>query len=49
MEVDISELPPGEVLQIVWNGQPVFVRRLTEGEVKQEHEFKLETIMDKGH
>jgi ubiquinol-cytochrome c reductase iron-sulfur subunit len=47
MEVDISELPPGEVLQIVWNGQPVFVRRLTEGEVKQEHEFKLETILDK--
>jgi ubiquinol-cytochrome c reductase iron-sulfur subunit len=34
LEVDISELPPGEVLQIVWNGQPVFVRRLTEGEVK---------------
>ena len=30
MECDISELPPGEVLQIVWNGTPVFVRRLTE-------------------
>ena len=29
MEVDISSLPPGEVLQIVWNGTPVFVRRLT--------------------
>lgn len=29
MEVDISALPPGEVLQIVWNGTPVFVRRLT--------------------
>lgn len=29
MEVDISELPPGEVIQIVWNGTPVFVRRLT--------------------
>ena len=35
MEVDISELPPAEVLQIVWNGTPVFVRRLTEQEVHQ--------------
>jgi len=30
MEVDISSLPPAEVLQIVWNGTPVFVRRLTQ-------------------
>jgi ubiquinol-cytochrome c reductase iron-sulfur subunit len=29
MELDISELPPGEVMQIVWNGSPIFVRRLT--------------------
>jgi ubiquinol-cytochrome c reductase iron-sulfur subunit len=29
MEVDISELPPAEVIQIVWNGTPVFIRRLT--------------------
>lgn len=35
MEVDISSLPPGEVLQIVWNGTPVFVRRLTAQEVHQ--------------
>ena len=37
MEVDIAELPPQEVLQIVWNGTPVFVRRLTEQEVHQEN------------
>ena len=37
MEVDISELPPGEVLQIVWNGTPVFVRRLTQQEITQEN------------
>lgn len=35
MEVDISELPPAEVVQIVWNGTPVFIRRLTAEEVKQ--------------
>ena len=37
MEVEISELPPREVLQIVWNGTPVFVRRLTAQEVHQEN------------
>lgn len=35
LEVDISEIPPGEVLQIVWNGIPVFIRRLTAAEVHQ--------------
>jgi len=29
MECDIGELPAGEVMQIVWNGTPVFIRRLT--------------------
>lgn len=48
MEVEISELPPGEVLQIVWNGTPVFVRRLTQGEVHQENNYPVETILDKG-
>lgn len=48
LECDISELPPGEVLQIVWNGIPVFIRRLTEAEVKHENESPKETILDKG-
>ncbi len=48
MEVDIGELPPGEVMQIVWNGVPVFVRRLTAEEVKQENEYPTETLLDKG-
>jgi hypothetical protein len=33
-EIDISELPPGETLQTAWNGELVFVRRLTVTEVK---------------
>ena len=32
-ELDISELPPGEVLQTSWNGELIFVRRLTKSEV----------------
>jgi len=47
MEVDIGELPPGEVLQIVWNGTPVFIRRLTLEEVKHEMELPEDTRLDK--
>ena len=32
-ELDISELPPGEVAQTSWNGQMIFVRRLAKTEV----------------
>lgn len=32
-ELDISELPPGEVLQTSWNGEVIFVRRLTKSEI----------------
>ena len=32
-ELDISELPPGEVLQTSWNGELIFIRRLTKSEV----------------
>lgn len=32
-EVDIGELPPGEVLQTAWNGEVIFIRRLTVSEV----------------
>lgn len=47
MEMDIGDLPPGEVMQIVWNGMPVFVRRLTKHEIKQEDEYPRETLIDK--
>lgn len=33
MEFDIGELPPGEVMQIAWHGNPLFVRRLTKEEM----------------
>jgi len=32
-ELDVSELPPGEVLQTSWNGELIFIRRLTPTEV----------------
>ena len=32
-ELDVSDLPPGEVIQTSWNGQLIFVRRLSVSEV----------------
>ena len=46
-EVDISELPPGEVLQTSWNGELVFIRRLTLTEVKDTEALPASTQLDK--
>eukprot|EP00355_Strombidium_rassoulzadegani_P004839 CAMPEP_0168626736 /NCGR_PEP_ID=MMETSP0449_2-20121227/10807_1 /TAXON_ID=1082188 /ORGANISM="Strombidium rassoulzadegani, Strain ras09" /LENGTH=243 /DNA_ID=CAMNT_0008668783 /DNA_START=135 /DNA_END=866 /DNA_ORIENTATION=- len=46
-ELDISELPPGEVLQTSWNGEIIFVRRLTTTEVKETNALPNTTLLDK--
>jgi hypothetical protein len=46
-ELDISELPPGEVLQTAWNGEIIFIRRLTQGEVKEGDSAAPSTLLDK--
>ena len=46
MEVDISDLPPGEVMQIVWNGEPVFIRRLTKEESDEENAAQPSELLD---
>jgi len=46
-ELDISELPPGEVLQTSWNGEMIFVRRLTKSEVDQTNALPPSTELDK--
>jgi ubiquinol-cytochrome c reductase iron-sulfur subunit len=46
-ELDISELPPGEVLQTSWNGELIFIRRLTLTEVKDTNALPASTLLDK--
>lgn len=46
-ELDISELPPGEVLQTSWNGELIFIRRLTNSEVKETGSLPESTLLDK--
>lgn len=45
-EVDIGCLPPGECLQTIWNGEPIFVRRLTKSDVQHENELPRSTLLD---
>ena len=47
MEFDIGELPPGEVMQISWHGNPLFIRRLTSEEMEDEANTEKHTLMDK--
>jgi len=46
-ELDIGELPPGEVLQTSWNGEVIFIRRLTISEVKDTNSLPTTTLLDK--
>ena len=46
-EMDISELPPGEVAQTSWNGEMIFVRRLTKSEVDFTNSLPDTTLIDK--
>lgn len=45
-ELEIGILPPGEVFQTIWNGEPIFVRRLTKSEVDQEGKWPTSTLLD---
>lgn len=45
-EFDVGEVPPGECIQVVWNGTPVFIRRLTKQEMAEEEALPKETLLD---
>lgn len=45
-EFEVGTLPPGEVFQTIWNGEPIFVRRLTKTEFNDEQKLPLSTLLD---
>jgi ubiquinol-cytochrome c reductase iron-sulfur subunit len=49
MEFDIGELPPGEVMQISWHGNPLFIRRFTKEEMEDEASTPQHSLMDTAH
>jgi ubiquinol-cytochrome c reductase iron-sulfur subunit len=46
-EIEVGDLPPGEVIQTSWNGQLIFVRRLSVSEVAQTWALPSTTELDK--
>ena len=46
-EIEIGDLPPGEVIQTNWNGQLIFIRRLTVSEVNDTYALPKNTELDK--
>ena len=46
-ELDIGNIPPGEVVQTSWNGELVFIRRLTLTEVKDSNAAPKSALLDK--
>lgn len=46
VDVDISAIPEGQGLTILWRGTPVFIRHRTKAEIQQATAIPLNTLMD---
>jgi ubiquinol-cytochrome c reductase iron-sulfur subunit len=45
-EVDISAVEPGQAVKTIWQGKPVFIRRLTESELAEEATTPMGALKD---
>ena len=45
-EVDLSTIQPGQTIKVKWRGKPVFIRHLTEKEIKEGQAVKLSSLKD---
>ena len=45
-EVDISAVEVGQAIKVVWQGKPVFIRRLTDRELAEDAETQLASLKD---
>nr|TFG53763.1 MAG: ubiquinol-cytochrome c reductase iron-sulfur subunit [Hyphomicrobiales bacterium] len=46
VEVDISAVQPGQLINVMWRGRPTFIRRLTPDEVTQANAVPLNDLID---
>jgi ubiquinol-cytochrome c reductase iron-sulfur subunit len=46
IDVDISQVPQGKTMTVIYRGKPVFVRHRTEAEVKSAREASLKSLPD---
>lgn len=45
-EVDLSSVPVGQAIKVMWQGKPVFIRHRTEAEIKEAEETPLSALKD---
>ena len=46
IEVDISNINPGQITTVKWRGKPVFIKRRTKQEIAEEQVTKLSQLKD---
>ncbi len=46
IEVDISTVQPGQLINVLWRGRPTFIRRLTADEVAEANAVPLDDLLD---
>lgn len=46
IEVDLSNIKPGQTHTVKWRGKPVFITHRTEAEIKEAQEVKLSDLRD---
>lgn len=45
-EIDISAIPAGQAIKVMWQGKPVFIRHRTEAEIKEAAETPISALKD---
>ena len=45
-EIDISAIPAGQAIKVMWQGKPVFIRHRTESEIKEAGEVAVASLKD---
>ncbi len=46
VEVDLTPIPAGQAITVVWQGKPMFVRHRTPAEIKAAQDVKLADLID---
>jgi len=45
-EIDLTPIPEGESLTVVWRGKPVFIKHRSQEEIQLAQEIKIEDLID---
>ncbi|AUG53991.1 ubiquinol-cytochrome c reductase iron-sulfur subunit [Thalassospira marina] len=46
VEVNLSNIPVGQAIKVMWRGKPVFIRHRTEREIKEAEDVALNQLVD---